>query len=49
MPDASRAQAELGWSARTTLEDGLARTIDWYRLQLAREPAPAPVAAEQPR
>jgi nucleoside-diphosphate-sugar epimerase len=50
MPDASRAQVELGWAARTTLEDGLARTIDWYRLQLAGEEAGAPVpAVEQSR
>jgi GDP-L-fucose synthase len=28
--DASRARRELGFSARTGLEEGLARTIAWY-------------------
>jgi GDP-L-fucose synthase len=31
--DTSRADAMLGWRATTTLEDGLARTIEWYRAQ----------------
>ncbi len=29
--DASRARAALGWTARFTLEEGLRRSIDWYR------------------
>jgi len=29
--DPSRAREQLGWSARTTVRDGLQRTIDWYR------------------
>ncbi|MBM3811588.1 MAG: GDP-L-fucose synthase [Acidimicrobiia bacterium] len=29
--DTSRAAAEFGWRAGTTLEDGLRKTIDWYR------------------
>jgi nucleoside-diphosphate-sugar epimerase len=29
--DAEATRAALGWSARTSLEDGLARTVDWYR------------------
>jgi GDP-L-fucose synthase len=29
--DASRARAQLGWTARTSLEAGLARTIEWWR------------------
>lgn len=29
--DPSRARKELGWEARTTLEEGLRRTYDWYR------------------
>jgi GDP-L-fucose synthase len=29
--DASRAQALLGWRAETTLAEGLARTVAWYR------------------
>jgi nucleoside-diphosphate-sugar epimerase len=34
-PDASRAEAELGWKATSSLEYGLGRTIAWYREQLA--------------
>jgi len=29
--DVSRAKKLLGWSAKTPLEEGLKRTIDWYR------------------
>ena len=29
--DTSRAERELGWRATTSLEDGLHRTIEWYR------------------
>lgn len=29
--DTSRAERELGWRATTSLEDGLRRTIEWYR------------------
>jgi len=29
--DTSRAQALLGWKAKVGFEDGLKRTIDWYR------------------
>ena len=35
--DASRAQAELGWSSEVSLEDGLARTVEWYRRELGRD------------
>jgi dTDP-glucose 4,6-dehydratase len=28
--DASKLKAELGWEARTSLEDGLDRTVRWY-------------------
>ena len=31
--ETSRAEALFGFKARTTFEEGLARTIDWYRLQ----------------
>lgn len=31
MPDSTKAQQVLGWSPRTELADGLARTIEWAR------------------
>ena len=31
--DVSRAKKALGWTAGTTLQDGLRRTIDWWRSQ----------------
>lgn len=33
-PDISRAEAKLGWQPRIGLEDGLQRTIAWFRKQL---------------
>jgi nucleoside-diphosphate-sugar epimerase len=39
-PDATLAAREIGWTAHRTLEEGLTRTIDWYREQLARGPIP---------
>lgn len=30
--DASKVRTRLGWSARTSFADGLARTAEWYRL-----------------
>ena len=36
--DVTKAERLLGWTATTTLEDGLARTIEWYRAH--REAAP---------
>jgi len=32
-PDCSKATKELGWRARTTLSEGLRKTIDWYRTE----------------
>jgi GDP-L-fucose synthase len=32
--DTSRAQQEFGWRANTSLEEGLRRTIEWYRRSL---------------
>ena len=29
--DSSKAERELGWSPRYTLESGLLETIEWYR------------------
>jgi GDP-L-fucose synthase len=31
--DVSRAQKSLGWTARTGLEEGLRRTIEWWRTE----------------
>jgi len=38
-PDISLAREKLGWSPRTTIEIGLARTIDYFRQTVARQPA----------
>jgi nucleoside-diphosphate-sugar epimerase len=32
--DPSKTARDIGWQASTSLEDGLARTIDWYRAAL---------------
>jgi GDP-L-fucose synthase len=34
--DTSRAERMLGWSARTSFREGLARTVEWYRARRAR-------------
>lgn len=41
-PDITLARAQLGWSPKTELEDGLTRTIEWFRghPDLARVVAP---------
>jgi UDP-glucose 4-epimerase len=38
IPNIDKARRELGWEPRVDLDDGLARTIAWYR---ERQPAPA--------
>ncbi|MHB1357185.1 MAG: UDP-glucuronic acid decarboxylase family protein [Anaerolineae bacterium] len=35
-PDISRAKSILGWEPQIGLEEGLTRTIDWFRQQLAQ-------------
>jgi GDP-L-fucose synthase len=35
MFDVSKAKKELGWHARTSLREGLAKTVDWYRANQA--------------
>jgi GDP-L-fucose synthase len=42
--DTSRARALLGWSARTPFDEGLRRTIAWYRQQREAERSAAPRA-----
>jgi dTDP-glucose 4,6-dehydratase len=39
-PDATKAERELGWSALTTLDEGLRSTIAWYR-EVMRNTVPA--------
>jgi UDP-glucose 4-epimerase len=39
VPDVTKIGARLGWGARVPLEEGLERTVSWYRSQ---EHAPAP-------
>jgi GDP-L-fucose synthase len=34
--DTNRARKEFGFAAKTTLEEGLLRTIDWYEAQRAK-------------
>jgi UDP-glucose 4-epimerase len=38
IPNVDKARALLGWEPKVDLDDGLARTIAWYR---ERQPAPA--------
>jgi UDP-glucose 4-epimerase len=37
--DTSKARHLLGWEARTTLREGLARTVAWFLDQRVRAPA----------
>ncbi len=43
--DSSKAQRRLGWSARFSLEEGLAETIAWYREFLGHNAANKPMRA----
>lgn len=36
--DSTKAKRELGWAPRVSLEEGLARSVEWWRGKLARIP-----------
>ena len=36
VPDVTKMRTRLGWNARVPLEEGLRRTVDWYRSQQSR-------------
>jgi dTDP-glucose 4,6-dehydratase len=38
-PDISLARRTLGWEPQVTLDDGLRRTIEYFRVVVAREVA----------
>jgi UDP-glucose 4-epimerase len=39
VPDITKIQTALGWSARTSLEDGLRRTVEWFRSAVSSVPS----------
>ncbi|HEV2235707.1 MAG TPA: UDP-glucuronic acid decarboxylase family protein [Ktedonobacterales bacterium] len=45
-PDITKARQRLNWSPRISPEDGLRRTVEWFRGEIEREKAPAPVGVE---
>jgi hypothetical protein len=45
--DSTRAHQLLGWTPRHTLEEGLTRTIDWYRTHLFSAAGPGPSARQR--
>jgi nucleoside-diphosphate-sugar epimerase len=38
-PDITRIQRMLGWEPKVPLEDGMRRTIEWFRFRLGRNQA----------
>ncbi|WP_445185069.1 UDP-glucuronate decarboxylase [Pseudonocardia sp. Cha107L01] len=40
-PDISIARAELGWEPEVDVDEGLGRTVDWFRTQLSSTPGAA--------
>lgn len=38
--DCAKARRELGWERRVTLDEGIARTLDWWRANVGAAPAP---------
>lgn len=47
--DCSKAAAELGWRPRIPFEEGLARTVAWYRAQMEPEGVACGSVANSPR
>src|SRR5262249_54411883 len=45
--DVSRMRALLGWAPPTTLRDGLAKTVAWYRRERLRAAAPPCMGARE--
>ncbi len=43
--DAGKAERVLGWRPAVTLDEGISRSVAWYRQHLAGEPAATPAAA----
>lgn len=46
--DVERARTELGWTAPTTLEEGISRTVLWYRDQIKASGCPDPAFPPAP-
>jgi nucleoside-diphosphate-sugar epimerase len=44
-PDITRVSSMLGWQPTVTLQEGLSRTVPWFRERLAQEEAAAGVAS----
>ena len=40
-PDIGRARTRLGWEPRVDTDEGLKRTLEWFRMQIDRESPPA--------
>jgi dTDP-glucose 4,6-dehydratase len=40
-PDITRAKTLLGWEPRVDTDEGLKRTLEWFRMQIDRERPPA--------
>ena len=45
-PDITKARGRLHWSPRIGPEEGLRRTVEWFRGEIEREKAPAPLSAQ---
>jgi UDP-glucuronate decarboxylase len=46
-PDITLARRELGWEPRVPLEEGIRRTVEWFRtLDMAEYPPPSPYVVQ---